>query len=146
MKPSPYRIREVDGAEEDVADWIETLHRITASFPDIPPKALLEGFWWLVFFGSTPVAFAGMIKSTHVQRAGYFIRVGVEDKHRGNGLQLRLMRCLERRARARGWSQIISDTTEATHSANNFIRSGYRLFDPAHPWAFPHSLYWKKDL
>ena len=31
-------------------------------------------------------------------------------------------------------------------SANNFIRRGYRLFEPVLPWAWPHSLYWRKEL
>jgi hypothetical protein len=32
------------------------------------------------------------------------------------------------------------------HSANNFIRAGYRLFGPKHPWAWPNTLYWRKDV
>lgn len=43
-------------------------------------------------------------------------------KHR---LQLRLMRAMER-ARLNGWCSVISDTTDNMHSANNFIRAGYR--------------------
>lgn len=31
-------------------------------------------------------------------------------------------------------------------SANNFIRQGYRLFQPASPWAWQHTLYWRKQL
>ena len=31
-------------------------------------------------------------------------------------------------------------------SANNFIRAGYRLFEPQVPWAWAHSLYWRKQL
>jgi phage terminase large subunit len=30
------------------------------------------------------------------------------------------------------------------HSANNFIRAGYRLFSPRNPWAWPNTLYWRK--
>lgn len=32
------------------------------------------------------------------------------------------------------------------YSANNFIRAGYRLFEPECRWAFESSLYWKKQL
>lgn len=63
-----------------------------------------------------------------------------------NGLQLRLMRALESRARQNGWCCIVSDTTENLASANNFIRSGYRLYQPQHPWAWPNSLYWRKSI
>ena len=67
-------------------------------------------------------------------------------KHYGNGLQLRLMRALESRARHNGWSCIVSDTTDNLASANNFIRAGYRLYQPQHPWAWPNTLYWRKSI
>jgi hypothetical protein len=67
-------------------------------------------------------------------------------KHWGNRLQLRLMRALESRARLTGWSWLISDTTDNLASANNFIRAGYLLYQPANPWAWPHTLYWRKAI
>lgn len=63
-----------------------------------------------------------------------------------NRLQLRLMRALEARARLNGWCSIVSDTTDNLSSANNFIRAGYRLFEPKCPWAWPHTLYWRKFI
>ncbi|MEA2863747.1 MAG: phage terminase large subunit [Bradyrhizobium sp.] len=63
-----------------------------------------------------------------------------------NALQLRLMRALESRARHNGWNSIVSDTTDNLASANNFIRAGYRLYQPPHPWAWPHTLYWRKSI
>lgn len=44
------------------------------------------------------------------------------------------------------WDSIVSDTTDNFVSANNFIRAGYRLFEPQVPWAWAHSLYWRKQL
>jgi Phage terminase large subunit len=67
-------------------------------------------------------------------------------KHSGNALQLRLMRAMEARARQVGWSCIVSDTTDNLASANNFIRAGYRLYQPRDPWAWPHTLYWRKPI
>jgi hypothetical protein len=67
-----------------------------------------------------PVAFAGVIPSTHACNAGYFSRVGVLRKHCGRCLQLRLMRAMESRARNNGWSCVVSDTTDNVASANNF--------------------------
>ena len=90
------------------------------------------------------MAFAGVIPSTHVCNAGYFCRVGVLRKHGGNGLQLRLMRALEARARLNGCCSVVSDTNDNLPSANNFIRAGYRLYRPQRPWAWPHTLYWRK--
>ena len=140
-----YRIHEVDGNDDDVADTLVELHQLT--FLDAAPVPKFDqGHWWLAFRGPEPVAFAGIISSTHVFNAGYFCRVGVLGKHCGHRLQLRLMRAMEARARRSGWWSIISDTTDNMHSANNFIRSGYRLFSPRNPWAWPHTLYWRKDV
>ncbi len=75
-----------------------------------------------------------------------FSRVGVLKKHHGNGLQLRLMRALELRARHNGWSCVVSDTTDNLASANNFIRAGYQLYQPQYPWAWPNTLYWRKSI
>jgi hypothetical protein len=86
-----YRIREVDAPDEDVADTLTELHRLTffdgATVPEFD-----SGHWWLAFDDTEPVAFAGVIPSTRVGNAGYFCRVGVLRRHRGHQLQLRLMR------------------------------------------------------
>jgi hypothetical protein len=140
-----YRIREVDGHDEEIADALAELHCLTffdgASVPDFDC-----GHWWLVYQDAVPVAFAGVVPSTRAYNAGYFCRVGVLDKHCGNCLQLRLMRALELRARRVGWRCIVSDTTDNLASANNFIRAGYRLYQPQYPWAWPNTLYWRKSI
>lgn len=142
---SIYRIREVDGQDEDVADTLADLHRLTffegASIPKFD-----QGHWWLVFFQAIPVAFAGLVASTHACNSGYFSRVGVMKKHCGNGLQLRLMRAAEIRAKRNGWNSLMSDTTDNLASANNFIRAGYRLYQPQYPWGWSNTLYWRKFI
>jgi GNAT superfamily N-acetyltransferase len=140
-----YQIREVDGQDDDVADTLAELHRLTF-FDSAPVPEFDHGQWWLALHEMTPVAFAGIVSSTHACNAGYFCRVGVLRKHWGRGLQLRLMRALEARARRNGWSSIVSDTTDNTSSANNFIRAGYLLYRPQAPWAWPHTLYWRKVI
>jgi GNAT superfamily N-acetyltransferase len=141
---SAYRIREVDGSDGAIALELEALHALTfwKGAPPIDPES---GHWWIATLGRRPVGFAGMSESRHYPRTGYFSRVGVLPAHRGHGLQLRFMRALEARARRNGWSCIVSDTRD-THSANNFIKAGYRIFDPKHRWAFPDSIYWRKRL
>ena len=140
-----YRIREVDGHDDEIADTLADLHRLTffdgASIPEFD-----QGHWWLAFHETIPVAFAGVVPSTRAFNAGYFCRVGVLKRHCGNALQLRLMRALESRARRNGWSCIVSDTTDNLVSANNFIRAGYRLYQPQYPWAWPNTLYWRKSI
>jgi phage terminase large subunit len=39
-----------------------------------------------------------------------------------------------------------ADTTDNIASANNFIRAGYRLYQPPHPWGWPRTLYWRKSI
>jgi hypothetical protein len=67
-------------------------------------------------------------------------------EHWATALQLRLMRVVELRARNNGRDCIISDTTDNNASANNFIRAGYRLYQPAYPWGWPRTLYWRKFI
>lgn len=140
-----YRIRAVDGHDEDAADTLAEVHRLTfldaAAIPDFE-----QGHWWLAYRGGTPVGFAGVIPSVRAHNAGYFSRVGVLRSHCGHSLQLRFMRAVELRVRRNGWNAVVSDTTDNVASANNFIRAGYRLYRPKEPWAWPHTLYWRKFL
>jgi Acetyltransferase (GNAT) family len=141
----PYRIREVDGQDEETADILAELHRLTF-FDGAPAPAFDWGHWWLAYREAMPVAFAGAVPSTHVRNAGYICRVGVLTAHCGRRLQLRLMRAVESRARRNGWNCVVSDTTWNIPSANNFIRADYRLYQPQYPWAFSDTLYWRKII
>ena len=145
IKPLSYQIREVDGRDDEIADMLTELHRLTF-FGGAPMPSFEWGHWWMAYHDAEPVAFAGLVPSTHVRNAGYFCRVGVLSSHWGRRLQLRLMRAMERRARRNGWGCVVSDTTANIASANNFIRAGYRLYQPQYPWAFPDTLYWRKSL
>lgn len=140
-----YKIREVDGSDEVIADTLKDLHELTFLY-HAPIPDFSQGHWWLAHFDGAAVAFAGVIPSTRAVNAGYFNRVGVIQKHCGKSLQIRFMRAIERKARYNNWCQIVSDTTDNPASANNFIRAGYRLYVPEFPWAFPHTLYWRKRL
>jgi GNAT superfamily N-acetyltransferase len=146
LKVSPmYGIREVDGHDDEIVETLSDLHRLTF-FDGASIPAFDWDHWWLVYHATVPVAFAGAIPSTRAAKAGYICRVGVLKKHRGRGLQLRVMRALQWRSRHNGWSSIVSDTTENIASANNFIRAGYRLYQPLAPWAWPNTLYWRKSI
>lgn len=138
-----FRIREVDACEPDVLETLKDLHE--RSFLGHAPLPNFEvGQWWTTTEMGRPIAFAGMIPSIMGIGVGYLSRVGVVPDVRGSGLQRRMMRAIERRARRSGLCCIVSDTTGNVASANNFIRCGYVLFQPAQPWAWPTSLYWRK--
>ena len=144
-KVALYRIREVDGHDDEVSDALADLHRLTF-FGGAPIPRFDWGHWWLAYREATPVAFAGVVPSTHARSAGYICRVGVLKSHCGRSLQVRLMRAMELRALRNGWSCMVSDTTQNIASANNFIRAGYRLYQPRYPWAYPDTLYWRKFI
>jgi GNAT superfamily N-acetyltransferase len=138
-----YRIREVDAFDEEVEELLMDLHR-TTFLNSAPLPEFDVGHWWVASRRRTPVAFAGVVPAVAIPDCGYFCRVGVISEHRGHGLQLQLMRAMERRARRNGWRSVVSDTTGNILSANNFIRSGYRLFEPHSPWGWSNTLYWRK--
>jgi hypothetical protein len=69
-----YRIREVDGSDDEIADTLADLHCLTF-FETAPIPEFDQGHWWLAFHDSVAVAFAGMVPSTRAHNAGYFCRV-----------------------------------------------------------------------
>lgn len=141
-----YRIREVDGCDDVIIDTINELDKAVASFPPIKTENFENGYWWLVYAGAEPIAYAGIVPSQRWLETGYLARAGVLPEHRGRGLQRRLMAVRERKAKAIGWKHIVSDCTSNIPSANNFIKCGYELYQPSKPWAFANTLYWRKSL
>lgn len=140
-----YFIREVDGFDDDTAEELADLNR--ATFGGMAPPVKPEiGQWWVCVHDGAAVGFAGMERSTHYPKCGYFSRVGVLPAHRGRGLQNRFMRTIEAAARRNGWRSIVSDTTENPPSANSFVRRGYRIFSPKFPWSLTGAIYWRKEL
>jgi GNAT superfamily N-acetyltransferase len=140
-----YKIRTADADDDAVAKTLADLHRLTFLDAATMPRFEL-GAWWLAYHEDVAIAFAGVAPSTHARGSGYFSRVGVLRRHRGQGLQLRLMRAVEAKGRREGWRSIVSDTTDNPASANNFIKAGYRLYQPDVPWAWSNTLYWRKWL
>jgi len=144
-----YSVREVDASDDEIAEIIHDFNR--AAEPKFPAlkEHELEGphcYWWLAYHEGEPVGFAGMVPSRLYKNAGYLKRAGVVPEHRGRGLQLRFFQAREAKARKVGWNMLVSECTDTIYSANNFIRAGYKLFEPKERWAFSHSLYWCKAL
>ena len=116
------------------------------TFPNDEKVSADEGFWWFAYDGKTVVGFCGM---THVESwpyTGYISRVGVLPSHRGKGLQRRLMRACERKARDLGWGRLISSTYNNPPSTNNFILLGYKAYEPTIRWGADGTNYWIKEL
>jgi GNAT superfamily N-acetyltransferase len=132
-----------------MAELIRELHDETFgdTAPQINPE---EGWWWIAFDveESRDIAgFLGMVPSYGSPKSiAYFQRVGVVDRHKGRGLQRRLMRAMEAKARRLGFKTIVTDTSDNPPSANNLIACGYLTYHPPEPWGFNHTIYWSKDL
>lgn len=143
-----YRIKEVDGTDEEIADTIRELH--TEIFRDSAPQIDPDiGHWWLAFAideGRELAGFCGLTPTYADASLGYLKRAGVRRDHRGHGLQRRFVRVREAKARRLGMRAIITDTSDNPPSANNLIDCGYHIYTPPNLWGFNHTIYWSKDL
>lgn len=108
----------------------------------------VSGAWWVIWHqGREVVAFGGIREARTEPKTGYLTLSGVLPKHRGRGLQRRLLDVRLRYARKQGWRSVITETIHDNHhSANNLIDYGFRQYAPAKPWNSAPSCYWRKTL
>jgi len=137
-----YRIAQTD-------DGLAVLALDEICFPADVRTSLDGALWWLVTLGKEVVGYAGLRPCQMPQNRGaaFLCRVGILRKHRGRGLQKRLIRVRERAARAAGIDEVITYTAAWNlPSANSLISCGYRLYRPESLWGGDTSLYWRKRL
>ncbi len=141
-----FKYVEVQWDDASAGKVLRHLHRTT--FPGDKYPDFNLGYWWLVYHDAQPVAFAGLHPSFNYEDTGYLCRVGVLKAHRGLGLQRRLIRVREKKARALGWRFMVTDTTvENPASANSLIRCGYKCFWPGtQTWRAEGTIYLKREL
>lgn len=137
-------VRSVDAHDPKITALLTFLQLSTLG-GDVPFD-VSEGHWWIAYDGELPVGFAGIVQSHRWCDTGYFCRAGVIRSHRGKGLQKRLIRVREAKAKRLGWNWLISDTYRNPPSANSLIRCGFQTFTPSCPWAFDGAIYWRKKL
>ncbi|WP_405548218.1 GNAT family N-acetyltransferase [Variovorax paradoxus] len=126
------------------AETLRALHTLT--FPHDDHEDYTSGYWWIVWDGDAPVAFAGMRCSVTAPATAYLSRCGVLKSHRGLRLQPALLRRRLTLAKREGFQAAISTTYLNTPSANNLIRAGFRLYDPEAPWGALGTCYWRREL
>ncbi len=145
---TPYRIQEVDGNDLRIACVIHRFNDMAPEcFPALSARHLNNGHWWLVYHVDAPVAFAGMVPMEPFPNVGYLKRAYVMQEHRGHGLQAKLMRHREVKARRLGWTTLISECVASNiWSAANFQRAGFQQVEPEQRWGAANSIYWRKDL
>lgn len=117
-------------------------------FPDddVYDKTTPATFWWVAWDGDQPIGFAGL-RAYGCDGFGYLARAGILYKYRGQGLQRRLIRVRERRARQLKLDTLITYATLDNHaSANNLIKCGYLLYEPEWVYGFKNAYYFIKKL
>ncbi len=141
-----YVVKEVDGVLN--AGLIDHFNSLSDYFPVLEPHHHSNGHWWIAYYRSEPVAFAGLVPFEPFQKwVGYCKRCLVLPDHYGHGLQSHLLRIRIDKAWRLGWKQLVSDcAADNHHSANNFRREKFSLVVPEQLWAGPAALYWSRDL
>lgn len=138
------KIAAADGRDQKTASallWLQL-----EVLPSDAPLDPSQGHWWIGYDNGAPVAFCCVQQSVRWSDCGYLSRAGVIRAYRGSGLQRRLIRVRERKARDLGWNWLVSDTYRNPASANTLIACGYRTFLPSKPWGFDGAVYWRKKL
>jgi N-acetylglutamate synthase-like GNAT family acetyltransferase len=138
------QIVQADTSRESVVARLRSMQReLLDGSPVLNPRF---GYWWIAEVDGVPAGFAALHPSTQWSDVGYMSRSGVMPVYRGMGLQKRLIRVRERKARQQLWRWLVSDTRDNPASANSLIACGFRVFHPSRPWGFADSTYWRKRV
>lgn len=107
---------------------------------------IANAHWWLAWKDGEPVAFAGMTEYQPTQSCVLYLS-GVLPEHRGNGLQRRLIRAREAKAKRLGYQRIVTYTWVANlPSQRNLEACGYEVYRPDREWGAVGSVYYEKRL
>ncbi len=125
-------LTEVDG--EQYADVLNRFNGLEPTFPALQPRHFENGYWWIVTIDGKDVAFAGLVPMEPFDGVGY-------------SLQLRLLVARRDKAKALGWTKLVSECGPNNRaSATSFLRAGFSLCDPEQKWAKPDDLYFQMAL
>jgi GNAT superfamily N-acetyltransferase len=110
-----------------------------------------EGSWWWVArdWRGRAMAFAGMRACKHEANEGLALltRAGVRARHRGQGLQKKLIKARVALAKRQGFREVITYVLGWNlASANSLIACGFRLYTPQEKYAGEKALYFRKVL
>lgn len=118
-------------------------------FPSDHRPTLENSLWWVIWHNGEPVGYAGLRVCQNPQNKGlgFLSRAGVVAKHRGKGLQKRLIRAREATARALGLNELVTYVAHwNSPSINSLVACGYRFYRPADKWGGKESVYLRKRL
>lgn len=114
--------------------------------PADDPADIAVGYWWVAFEDGDAIGFCAMKHSQKWSDTIYLHRAGVLPKHRGKGLQRKLIRVRTRQALKFGMTWLVSDTYHNPASANSLIRCGFTMYVPTYQYGAKGTLYWRKKL
>jgi hypothetical protein len=124
-------------------DLVKTLH--DKIFPLDDWYESNRSIMWILWHGKDPVGFC-MMSETNDDYV-FHSRAGITSGHRGNNLQVRMLRVRERYARSRGFKKAITYTKiDNIVSNHNLQKAGYWLYLPQYRYADKDCLYWIKNL
>jgi len=106
---------------------------------------LVGSEWWIVWDENMePVGYCGIVIYSDF---AVHKRSGVLPRVRGHGLQKKMLALREAFARKQGCNLICTYVSvQNTHSANNLIAQGYRVYNPEWRWGGDNFLYIQKHL
>lgn len=137
-------IREIDGVA--CAAQLRALNALEPKFPELQERHFTTGHWWLALAGTEVAGFAGLVPFVPFALVGYLKRALVLPPHRGQGLQRRFLAVREAKARALGWTTIVTDAgINNVNSQRNLEAAGYVRCEPEQRWYEP-SAYFVKYL
>lgn len=99
--------------------------------------------WWII--KNTRGKIIAYCGSIYTHGFVIFNRAWVDRKHRGKGIQKRLIKIRLKSAAKYGSTTITYTTMDNYPSANNLIACGFRLYFPEYAYAGKNVLYFRKD-
>lgn len=140
-----YTIARVDVGRQSVLNDLMSLD--SHCFPGDEPQDFTAGEWWLCYHRGQAVGFCGMRPAYSWTKTGFFLRCGVHENHRGQGLQKRMIRVRVARARVLAWRYVITYTLDNPPSANSLMSQGFRAYWPREPYIDHAAVtYWRREI
>jgi predicted acetyltransferase len=118
-------------------------------FPHDHRVILDKATWWIVWKKNEAIGYAGLRLCENQCNKGmaFLNRVGIMPKHRGKGLQKRLIRARESYARVIGVKEVVTYCVPWNcASVNSLVSCGYKLYRPATKWGGAGAIYLRKRL
>jgi GNAT superfamily N-acetyltransferase len=128
-----------------VYEELQVLDKTNPNFKGCGNEFLHNREWWVILDShKNIIAYCGCLFSEGIC---IFVRAWVDRKHRGKGLQKRLIDVRIRAAKRHYCHTVITYTTLDNYpSANNLIRRGFKLYNPEYQYGGSNMLYFAKEV